>query len=90
MNRSVNRSNTNWKQEWEEETTLTPAEQRETDCLQREEEALNAQIMDDLRMLELERELNPKRGVSGWQHQEELYRRFDLDDGGWCLDDPLP
>jgi hypothetical protein len=34
--------------------------------------------------------LNPKRGVSGWRHQEELYRRFDLDDGGWCLDDPLP
>lgn len=64
MSRSINNRDTNWKREWEEEVTLTPDEQREADSRCREEEALNAQIMMDLELMEEEEE---------WaEHQRQL------------------
>lgn len=69
MSRSINNRNTDWKREWEEEMTLTPEEQKEADALRREEEALNAMILQDLRMLELERE---KEEYEEWQIEQRL------------------
>lgn len=86
--RSINNHDTNWKREWEEEQILTPEEQREEDCLRREEEALNAQIMADLRMLELEREEEEddrlyRQAEQRWLENENLvesmYREYDDD-----------
>lgn len=86
--RSINNHDTDWKREWEEEQILTPEEQREADALRREEEALNAQIMADLRMLELELEEEEddrlyRQAEQRWLDNENLvesmYREYDDD-----------
>ncbi len=90
--RSINNVDTNWRQEWEDEQRLTPQEKREEDALRREEEALNAMIMQDLRLLELEREQEEdeewrqieQRCLSNENLVESLYREYDGD-----YDDPV-
>ncbi len=57
--------------------TLTPEEQKEADALRRKEEALNAQIMEDLRMMEAEEEWEEYQRAE----EEELYRK------GMMIDD---
>lgn len=81
MNRSANRSDSNWKREWEEEQLLTPEEQKEVD----RDEAEKEKIFNDLMACidEIEREDEHQEFEEYLRNiEEEKYskRPYDEDD----------
>lgn len=88
MSRSINNEDTDWKREWYEEQLLTPEEQKEAARLKKIEDAQTAQILEDLRMMELEEEQEREAHKSKVRHARSYLKDRGWRDGAiWVLSD---